>query len=181
MHRHTRLTDIAIFVGKKWLNIGDFSASLIWLLQFLQLAVYLLSPHSVSGTLLSIIFILFKIFHLFFFGGVVSLSCPGWSSTPGPKWSWHLRIPEYLGLQESTTTSFFGRTGVWTQGFMFANQALYCLSLNFSPFCSSYFGDGVSRTLCLGWPQTAIIPISAYQVAGITDLSHQSLAQKFLV
>jgi hypothetical protein len=38
---------------------------------------------------------------------------------------------------------FFGKTGVWTQGFAFAKQALYPLSYSSSPFCSSYFGDAV--------------------------------------
>jgi hypothetical protein len=31
---------------------------------------------------------------------------------------------------------------------------LYHLSHTSSPFCSSYFGDGVLWTICLGWPQT---------------------------
>jgi hypothetical protein len=31
-----------------------------------------------------------------------------------------------------------------------------------SPFCSGDFGDGVSQwTICLGWPQTRILQISA--------------------
>jgi hypothetical protein len=30
-----------------------------------------------------------------------------------------------------------------------------------SPFCSGYFGDRASQTICLGWPQTSILPISA--------------------
>jgi hypothetical protein len=29
-----------------------------------------------------------------------------------------------------------------------------------SPFCSGYFGDGVSWTICLGWPWTAVLPVS---------------------
>jgi hypothetical protein len=29
-----------------------------------------------------------------------------------------------------------------------------------SPFCPGYFGDGVSWTICLGWPWTLILPIS---------------------
>jgi hypothetical protein len=35
---------------------------------------------------------------------------------------------------------------------------------------------GVSRTICLGWPQTMILPILASQVARITSVSHQRLA-----
>jgi hypothetical protein len=37
-----------------------------------------------------------------------------------------------------------------------------------SPFCSGYFGDGVSRTICPGWPQTTSLPISVSQVATTT-------------
>jgi hypothetical protein len=29
-----------------------------------------------------------------------------------------------------------------------------------SPFCSGYFGDRVSWTICLGWPWTAVLPVS---------------------
>jgi hypothetical protein len=32
---------------------------------------------------------------------------------------------------------------------------------------------GVSWTTCLGWPRTMILPISASQVARITDMIHQ--------
>jgi hypothetical protein len=28
------------------------------------------------------------------------------------------------------------------------------LSHTFSPFCSSYFEDGILRTICQGWPQS---------------------------
>jgi hypothetical protein len=45
-------------------------------------------------------------------------------------------------------------TGVWTHVFMLAKQALNLLSHTSSPFCSGYFGDGVSRTVCPGWPLT---------------------------
>jgi hypothetical protein len=34
-----------------------------------------------------------------------------------------------------------------------------------------YFGDGVSQSICPGWPRTAIIPISASEVARITVVS----------
>jgi hypothetical protein len=66
----------------------------------------------------------------------------------------------------------FDKTGVWTQDFALANQALYCLSHTSSPFCSGYFGDGVSWTICPGWPCTAILPMSASQAARITGTSH---------
>jgi hypothetical protein len=35
--------------------------------------------------------------------------------------------------------------------FTFAKQALYNLSHSSGSFCSGYFGDGVSRSICLGW------------------------------
>jgi hypothetical protein len=37
-------------------------------------------------------------------------------------------------------------------GFMLAKQTLCCLSHTSSPFCSGYFGDGVSQIICQGWP-----------------------------
>jgi hypothetical protein len=57
----------------------------------------------------------------------------------------------------------FGWTGVWTQDF--AKQMLYRLSHTFNPFCSSYFGEGISWTICLGRSQTSILLISASQIA----------------
>jgi hypothetical protein len=56
---------------------------------------------------------------------------------------------------------FFGGTRVWTLGFMFAKLALNHLRHIFSPFCCGYFGDGVLWTICLGWPGTMILLISA--------------------
>jgi hypothetical protein len=48
----------------------------------------------------------------------------------------------------SNTVLFFGWGGggdnVQTQDFALAKQVLYCLSPTSSPFCSGYFGDGVS-------------------------------------
>jgi hypothetical protein len=38
-------------------------------------------------------------------------------------------------------------------------------------FCSGYFGDGISWTIFSDWPQTAILSISASQVAKIIGLS----------
>jgi hypothetical protein len=67
---------------------------------------------------------------------------------------------------------FFYGTGVWTQSFMLAKQALYCLSHTSSPFCSGYFGDGVLRTVCPGWPWTMILSISASKVVIITGVNH---------
>jgi hypothetical protein len=55
-------------------------------------------------------------------------------------------------------------------------QALYCLSHTSSSFCSGYFRDGVLQTICLGWPQTTILLISASQALRIIGVSHQRLA-----
>jgi hypothetical protein len=55
----------------------------------------------------------------------------------------------------------FVRTGVWTQDFVLAKQEFNHLSHNSSPFCSGYFRDGVSRTICPGWPWTKALLISA--------------------
>jgi hypothetical protein len=68
---------------------------------------------------------------------------------------------------------FFGKTGIWTQGFVLTNLVLYFLSHTASLFCSGYFGDGVLWTMCLSWPCTKILPTSAFQVARITVVSHQ--------
>jgi hypothetical protein len=54
---------------------------------------------------------------------------------------------------------------------------LYCLSHTFTVFCSGYFGDGVSQTVCPDWPQNSILLISSSQVARITGMSHWHLAQ----
>jgi hypothetical protein len=50
------------------------------------------------------------------------------------------------------------------------------LSHTSNPFCSGYFGDGVSVTISLGWPETSILLISASQVARVSGVSHQHLA-----
>jgi hypothetical protein len=57
------------------------------------------------------------------------------------------------------------------QDFMFAKHVLYHLSHTSSLFCSGYFEDGVSWTICQGWPQATNLPISASQVAGIIGIS----------
>jgi hypothetical protein len=59
-------------------------------------------------------------------------------------------------------------TGVWTQGFVLARQALHCLSHSPSPFCIGYFQH---RSLEL---QVVILLISASWVAGI--ISSEPLA-----
>jgi hypothetical protein len=60
--------------------------------------------------------------------------------------------------------------------FALAKEVLYCLSHTSSSFCSGYFGAGISQMICLGWPHAMILQISASQVARITGVSHQSLA-----
>jgi hypothetical protein len=54
-------------------------------------------------------------------------------------------------------------------------QVLYHLNHTSSPFCSAYFGDGILKTICPGWLQTIILPISASQVARITGVSCQNV------
>jgi hypothetical protein len=66
-----------------------------------------------------------------------------------------------------------GESRVWTQGFVLPKQVFYCLSHNSSPFHSGYLGDGVPRTICLGWLWTMTLSVSASQVARITGMHHQ--------
>jgi hypothetical protein len=68
--------------------------------------------------------------------------------------------------------SFFGGAGIWTQGFALTHQMFYPLSNTSSPFCSVYFGDGISQAICLGWLWTSILRISAR----IIGTNHQSMA-----
>jgi hypothetical protein len=50
----------------------------------------------------------------------------------------------------------------------------YTLSHSTSPFfCDRFFGDRVSRTVCLGWIGIVILLVSASSVARITGISHQ--------
>jgi hypothetical protein len=53
---------------------------------------------------------------------------------------------------------------------MFAKQMLYLLSQSSSPFCSGYFGDGISGMICPGCSQTVILPISA-SITGVSQLA----------
>jgi hypothetical protein len=53
-----------------------------------------------------------------------------------------------------------------------SKQALYCLSHTSSSFCSDYFGDRVSQTICPGWHWTKILLTSAYKVSWIVGVSH---------
>jgi hypothetical protein len=53
------------------------------------------------------------------------------------------------------------------------------LSHTSSPFCCDYFGDGVSKTICLGWPQTVILLILASQGAKITGMNNPAKKHTF--
>jgi hypothetical protein len=66
-----------------------------------------------------------------------------------------------------------GGIGIWTEDFALTKQTFYSLSHTSSPFCSGYFGDGISWTICPGWLQTMILLISASQVSRIIGMSHQ--------
>jgi hypothetical protein len=69
----------------------------------------------------------------------------------------------------------FFRPGVWTQT---RHSAIRHTS---STFCSGYFGDGVSETICPDWPQTAVLSISASQVARTTGMSHRCPFSSLLI
>jgi hypothetical protein len=49
------------------------------------------------------------------------------------------------------------------------------LSHTSSPFCSGYFGDEFSKTICPGCPQIAIFPFPDSQVAKIMRVNHWHL------
>jgi hypothetical protein len=67
--------------------------------------------------------------------------------------SWISKMIQYDAIQlylvisspfsKSISLFFFGSIGVWTQSFSLDNHAVDCMSHNFSPFCSGYFGDRV--------------------------------------
>jgi hypothetical protein len=62
----------------------------------------------------------------------------------------------------------FFETRVWTQDLVFAKWVLCHLSHSSSPFCSGYFGDVISQTICNDWSQTVILQISVSHVARTT-------------
>jgi hypothetical protein len=78
--------------------------------------------------------------------------------SPGPSCSWCLWENQlksskilytcllFLSAEATGPLYFylFIWTGIWTQGFILAKQALYHLSHAASSFCSGYFGDGDS-------------------------------------
>jgi hypothetical protein len=75
---------------------------------------------------------------------------------------------------------FFGGTGVWIWGFMLAKHTLL-LESHLKFILLWLFWRWVWKTICLGWPQTTILPTSASQVARITGVSHWSPAYSFLM
>jgi hypothetical protein len=71
---------------------------------------------------------------------------------------------------------YFGGTGTWTQNFALGCYTTWAIpSVHFA--LVSFWEMRVSQTICLGWPWTAILPISASQIARITGVSHQGLVQ----
>jgi hypothetical protein len=63
---------------------------------------------------------------------------------------------------------FFGKPGVWSEGFMLAKQELCYLSHTSNPFYSGYFGDGILWTIYLGYPWTMILSSQAARVTGVS-------------
>jgi hypothetical protein len=67
---------------------------------------------------------------------------------------------------------FFGWDLSLNSGLCTCKAGALLLKPHLHPFWSSYFGSGVSQTICLGWPGTVILPISASQITRITGMSH---------
>jgi hypothetical protein len=66
--------------------------------------------------------------------------------------------------------------GVWTWGH-FQSRCSTTWVIPPVHFALVIFGDRVSWTICPGWPQTSVLLTSVSQVAGITSVSHQHLAE----
>jgi hypothetical protein len=69
---------------------------------------------------------------------------------------------------------FFGDTGVWIQGFIFARQALYSSGHASSPFCSGYFGVGISLFFCPCKPEQTDSCFMPLAVSGMTAASYHT-------
>jgi hypothetical protein len=54
----------------------------------------------------------------------------------------------------------------------FAKQVLYHFSYTSSPLCFGCFGDGSLSNYLSGLTLTSDLPLSAYQVAGISGMNH---------
>jgi hypothetical protein len=93
---------------------------------------------------------------------------------PGPPWSPTWAFSAEVPICHSPWNLPVAHIeGFWTQGFVLAKQALCSSSHTSSSFCSGYFGNGMSWTICSGWPWATILLISASQVARIIGVSHQ--------
>jgi hypothetical protein len=71
-------------------------------------------------------------------------------------------------LKTQTYVIFFNFYFFWQDWSL--NSGLHHFSHTSSPFGSVYFRDEVLRTICLGWPQTMILQISASHVARNTSV-----------
>jgi hypothetical protein len=92
----------------------------------------------------------------------------------------HLRCENY-NLYLVVILFFFSGTGVWTQGFAFAKQALLPLEPQLQPIFLWLFWRWALANCFPGWPQTMILWMSASQVARIIGISHQHPAIIFIL
>jgi hypothetical protein len=83
--------------------------------------------------------------------------------------SWVVRIT-CVSHRGPACLFFFFETGL--------NSGLRTCKAGALPFCSGYFEGGVSWAICLGWSWITIVTISAFQVARITGINHQSPVPK---
>jgi hypothetical protein len=96
-----------------------------------------------------------------------------------------LLINTFINVFLFTFSIFFFRgwdwglnSGVHTCKAGTGKEALYSLNHASSSFCSGYFRDGVSRTICLDCPRTTIF-LKCSQVARITGMGHKHPAYFF--
>jgi hypothetical protein len=98
-----------------------------------------------------------------------------------PCWCRTTLLEAFLLEGEITCLQIFlcDNTGVFKKidyhavnNFAFPKQVSFYLSHTSSPFCFGYFGDGISRTICPGWPLPSVLSFSASQIVRITGMSH---------
>jgi hypothetical protein len=88
-------------------------------------------------------------------------------------------VRQWRGSQNTCApdSTHLTKNGTWllsrslNQGLLLCKELFNCLSHASCPFCSGYFGDGVWQTICPGWCWTAILLLSASQVARIAGVS----------